>query len=164
MESADVILMVIGFVCMVVGLLGGVLPGLPGTPLSYVGVLLLHFTHAECFSMRFLVGWGIAVVVIQVLDYLIPIWGTKRFGGGKAGTIGCTIGLVAGLFGGPLGIILFPFIGAVIGEMLADKPFNLALKAGFGAFLGFLAGVLLKATESLVLFYYFVVECIKMLA
>ena len=55
MESADVILMVIGFVCMVVGLLGGVLPGLPGTPLSYVGVLLLHFTHAECFSVKFLV-------------------------------------------------------------------------------------------------------------
>jgi len=162
-ESIDIVLIVIGFICMIVGLLGSFVPGLPGTPLSYVGVLLLHFTNAHCFSVQFLIIWAIATIIIQVLDFIVPAWGTKKFGGSRAGTIGCTIGVFVGLFCGPLGIILCPFAGAVIGELFANQPFNLAFKAGFGAFLGFLAGVFIKLAASIVLTFFFVKEVCKML-
>lgn len=85
------------------------------------------------------------VIIVSVLDYTIPIAGTKRFGGSKAGMIGTTIGLVVALFVpifGLFGIIIWPFIGALVGELINKSDSKNALKAAFGSFLGFVASTM----------------------
>ncbi len=140
----DILLYILGFLCIVLGLAGSVLPALPGPPLSYVGMLLIHFTDKVDFTVTQLVVWGVLIAVVQVLDFIIPSIGTKKFGGSKYGVWGCNIGVIVGMFAGPPGIVLGPFVGAIIGEMLKTHDFSISLKAGFGAFLGFLAGTLIK--------------------
>lgn len=140
----DILLIIFAFLCILIGLAGSVLPALPGPPLSYVGMLLLHFTDKVQFSVTQLVVWAVLVIIIQILDFVIPSIGTKKFGGSCYGVWGCNIGVIVGLFAGPLGIILGPFLGAVIGEFIKTNDFNLSLKAGFGAFLGFISGTIIK--------------------
>ncbi len=84
------------------------------------------------------------MAVITVLDYVIPSVGTKKLGGSKYGVWGSTIGIIVGLFFGPLGIILGPAVGAFIGELIYQKQADVALKAALGSFVGFLAGTILK--------------------
>lgn len=157
--TLDIILIIIGAICMLVGIAGCILPVLPGVTLSYAGILLLHFTSLMDFSVGFLVAWAIVVIAAEVLNYYIPIWGTKQFGGGKKGAIGSAIGVVGGIFiFPPWGLILMPFVGAVIGELLDEKVFKEALKAGFGAFIGFVAGTLMKVVIAIILAFYFFKE------
>jgi hypothetical protein len=155
----DYILIALGVLFIIGGILGGVLPVLPGPPLSYIGLLLLHFTEKHQFSTRFLIIWAVVTVVVYLLDYAIPVWGTKRFGGSKRGIWGSIIGLVVGLFFfPPFGIIIGPFAGAVIGELSTGKDSGAALKSGFGSFAGFLIGVILKLTVSGMMAWYFAKE------
>jgi uncharacterized protein YqgC (DUF456 family) len=168
----DIVLIVLGAICLLIGLLGSVLPVLPGVPLSYLGLWLLHWTERASFSWQFLTVWAVIVVVIQVLDYFIPAWGTKKFGGTKWGVWGSTIGLLLGFVLGPLGIVIGPFVGAVVGELLyfnqhpevvgatPQTPFNRALRAGFGSFIGLLAGTIVKIVCCGMMIYYFVKELI----
>ena len=157
----DYVLIVLGVVLIIGGILGCVLPVLPGPPLSYIGLLLLHFTQRYQFSTRFLIIWAIITTVVYVLDYVIPSWGTKKFGGSKRGIWGSMIGLVIGLFFfPPYGIIIGPFLGAIIGELTSGKDSDTALKSGFGAFIGFLAGTLLKLIASGMMTWYFFKELI----
>jgi uncharacterized protein len=152
----DYVLIVLGALFIIGGILGGVLPVLPGPPLSYIGLLFLHFTEKYQFSTRFLIIWIIVAVVVTLIDYFIPIWGTKRFGGSKRGIWGSIIGLVIGLFFfPPFGIIIGPFVGAVVGELTAGKDSGAALKSGFGSFLGFLLGTLMKLIASGLMAWHF---------
>lgn len=157
----DIVLIILGLLCVIVGFAGCILPILPGIPLSYLGVVLLHLTSNVDFSPQFLIIWGIIVIVIQVLDYFIPIWGTRYFGGGKKGMWGSLLGVVLGVFIlPPWGIIIFPFLGAVIGELADEKDFKEAMKAGLGAFLGFLVGTVAKLVVAAILAFYFVKEVV----
>lgn len=157
----DILLIVLGSIFIISGILGCVLPIIPGPPLSYVGLLFLHFTARYQFSSKFLITWAIITTVVYALDYLIPAWGTKKFGGSNRGVWGSIIGLVIGLFFfPPFGIIIGPFLGAVIGELTAGKESGAALKSGFGSFMGFLAGTLLKLITSGMMTWYFVKEII----
>ncbi|WP_319502781.1 DUF456 domain-containing protein [uncultured Draconibacterium sp.] len=157
----DILLIVLGALFIISGVLGCVLPIIPGPPLSYIGLLLLHFTGRYQFSSKFLIIWAIITVVVYALDYLIPAWGTKKFGGSKRGVWGSIIGLVIGMFFfPPFGIIIGPFIGAVVGELTVGKDSGAALKSGFGSFMGFLAGTLLKLIASGMMTWYFVKEII----
>lgn len=141
---ADIILIILGIFCLLVGLAGCILPALPGPPLSYAALLLLHFTDKVQFSTTQLVVWLIVVVVIQVLDYFVPMLGSKYTGGTRWGTRGCMAGTLVGLFFMPWGIILGPFLGAFIGELLGGSDKKLALKSGIGSLIGFLLGTVLK--------------------
>lgn len=172
----DTFLIILGAICLLLGLVGCVAPVLPGVPLSYLGLLLLHWTERVQFSWQFLTVWAVVVVIIQILDYFIPAWGTKRFGGSKWGVWGSTIGLFLGFFMGPLGIVVGPFVGAVIGELIyfnrhpqtilnnteQDKNSNLnrALRAGIGSFIGLLTGTILKCICCGMMITYFVKELI----
>jgi hypothetical protein len=157
----DYILIGLGIIFMITGIFGCILPLLPGPPLNYIGLLLLHFTAGYQFSNRFLVIWGIVTVVVYALDYVIPVWGTKKFGGSKRGVWGSMIGLIAGMFFfPPFGIIIGPFAGAVIGELTAGKDSKAALKSGFGSFVGFLTGTILKLIASGIMTWYFAKELI----
>ena len=156
MNDMDYVLIAIGVLFIISGILGCVLPVLPGPPLSYIGLLFLHFTEKYQFSTRFLIIWAVVTVVVYLLDYAIPVWGTKRFGGSKRGVWGSVIGLVIGLFFfPPFGIIIGPFVGAVIGELTAGKDSGAALKSGFGSFMGFLIGTLMKLIASGLMAWHF---------
>lgn len=152
----EIALVIVSGLFVLIGVLGAILPVLPGPIISWVGILILHFTDYAEYSTSFLVVSALIVVVITVLDYFIPIWGTKRFGGTKAGVTGSTVGLVAGLFFPPLGLIIGPFVGALIGEILANrKEFKKALKSATGSFIGFLVGTGLKLIYCGVMIYYY---------
>ena len=148
------LLVILGIVCVVAGLIGTIAPGIPGIPLSYVGLVLLQLSNKVQFSVAFMIVWAVITIAVSILDYYIPIWGTKKFGGSKYGIWGCFLGMIAGLFFGPWGIIFGPFAGSVLGEMLAGKKTRHALKAGLGSFIGFLLGNVLRfTTAGFMLFY-----------
>lgn len=152
----DTILIILGFFFAFAGILGCFLPVIPGPPLSFIALLLVHFTKVADLSSNLLLTMAVLTIVVTVLDYVIPAWGTKKFGGTKYGTWGATIGLIIGFFLGPIGIIAGPFLGAVLGEMLGGSSGSKSLRAGLGSFFGFLMGVGLKLVVSgIMLFYYF---------
>ena len=155
----DIFLIILSVLFMVVGLLGCILPALPGPPLSYVGFLLLHFTDKVQFSITQIWVLLALVVIAQVIDYFIPVLGSKYSGGTKWGSWGAFIGSVVGLFFLPWGLLLGPFLGAVVGELLGDADMKSALKSGTGALLGFILGTVLKVA----LCMYFIVLLIQAL-
>lgn len=146
---------------MIVGIIGCLVPVLPGPPFSFLGLILLHISRFGHFSTPTLITMGVITVVVTIMDYIVPVWGTRQLGGSKYGTRGATVGLVIGLFLGPLGIILGPLIGAFVGEMLFKDDINYALKAGFGSLLGFLTGIGLKLAASFIMTFYFFKEWIS---
>ena len=111
--------------------------------LSYCGVLCLLATGAPP-SMTTLVAFGAATIVVSILDYVIPMAGAKRFNCSKIGKWGATVGTIVGLFFFPLGLILGPFLGAFIVELIVKKSVAAAALGGIGALLGFLASVFIK--------------------
>lgn len=147
---------------IIVGIVGDVVPGLPGVPISYAAMILLHFFTDITYSTETLVIYGILCAAITIVDYFVPIWGTKKFGGTKAGVRGSTIGLVVsvlvlpllGIVIGPFGIIGIlagPFVGAYVGEKMSGVDDRLAWRSAIGSFVGFVAGTLLKVVYSLVI-------------
>ena len=157
---SDYILLIIGILLMILGIIGCLVPVLPGPPFSFIGLILLHLSRFGQFSNTTLIILGAIAVVITILDYIVPVWGTRKFGGSKYGTRGATVGLIIGLFLGPLGMILGPLFGAFVGEMIFKDDINYAVKAGFGSLLGFLTGIGLKLAASLIMTFYFVKEWI----
>lgn len=132
-------------ILLLVGLVGTVLPVLPGPPIAWAGLLAAHFSTYSKIEIWILIATGIAAALITVIDNIFPSLMTKKAGGSKAATWGCTIGLLASFFLGPIFILIAPFIGAFIGEMIHDSSDSKrAVKAAFGAFKGFLLGTGLK--------------------
>lgn len=163
----DWLLLIASILLIVIGLIGAVVPVLPGPPLSFVGLLIVHFTRFAEFETSTLWILGFLAALVQVLDYIVPAWGTKKFGGTKHGAWGSIIGLIIGLFFlpaiGPFGIITIlagPFCGAWIGETIAGQETNKALKAAFGSFIGFLTGTLMKLVTSIIIAFIFFKEII----
>jgi uncharacterized protein YqgC (DUF456 family) len=157
---SDYILLILGILLMILGIIGCLVPVLPGPPFSFLGLILLHLTRFGHFTTTVLITLGAIAVVVTILDYIVPVWGTKKFGGSKYGTRGATVGLIIGLFLGPMGIILGPLFGAFVGEMIFKDDIGYAFKAGFGSLLGFLTGIGLKLAASFVMTFYFVKEWI----
>ena len=101
---SDYILLILGIILMILGIIGCLVPVLPGPPLSFLGLILLHLLTVRSFlQVQLLITLGVIAVVVTILDYIVPVWGTKKFGGSKYGTRGATVGLIIGLFLGPLG-------------------------------------------------------------
>lgn len=141
----DLFLVILSALFIIIGLIGSFLPVIPGPPLSWIGLLILHVTQAVEMNLTLIIITGVIALIIFLLDYIIPAMGTKKFGGSKSGMIGTSIGLVIGLLSPiPGGIILGPFLGAFIGEMLNKNDSKLAFKAAIGSFLGFLASTFIK--------------------
>ena len=148
----DIFLLIVGFLFVLLGVVGSFVPILPGPITGWVGLLILHLTKTVPIDWTFLgITLGVAVI-ITIIDYIIPAMGTKKFGGTRYGVIGTMVGLILGLFFfPPLGIIIGPFVGAFIGEMINDsKDSGKALKAAFGSFIGFLTSTFLKFIAAVV--------------
>ncbi|MFC2091116.1 DUF456 domain-containing protein, partial [Bacteroidota bacterium] len=143
----DIILVIAGAALIIIGFIGSALPVIPGPPLAWVGYLFLKWTDFISDNEHYETALYITlflVILVTVLDYVVPVWGTKKWGGSKAGMWGATIGLIIGMFGGPIGIIVGPFVGAFIAETITGKQQKEALRAAWGSFLGFLLGVGMK--------------------
>jgi uncharacterized protein YqgC (DUF456 family) len=154
----DYIFLILGIFLMIIGIIGCLVPVLPGPPFSFLGIIFLQISRFGNFSRTTLAALAAIAVVVTVLDFIVPIWGTKKFGGSKYGIRGATVGVMIGFLLGPVGIILGPLIGAFIGEMIFKDDIRYALRGGFGSLLGFLTGIGLKLAASLVMTFYFVKE------
>lgn len=155
----EILLVILSIILLVGGIAGCILPILPGVPLAYAGVLLMHWTDKVHFSTTQLVVWLVIVIVLQILDYISPILGSKYGGGTSHGNRGCMAGTILGLFFMPWGIILGPFLGAVVGEMLGGSDLSHAVRAGVGSLIGFMLGTLLK----IFVCFYWLVQCVAVL-
>jgi len=152
----DWIWITLGVVLTVAGIAGCILPFIPGPPLSYIALLVLLIPDKFTFTSQFLITWFLVTIAVTLLDYYVPVWGTRKFGGSSKGVWGATIGLVAGIFiFPPFGIIAGPFLGAFIGELIEGKDTQAALRSGFGSFIGFIAGTVMKLTVSVIMAFYF---------
>jgi len=154
----ETLLIILGALCILAGFIGSLLPVVPGLPFSYVGLLLLQFTSAAPFTLQFFIIWALIIVVIMVLDNVIPVYGAKKYGGSPFGVWGSILGLLAGLFFPPFGLIIGPIAGAFLGEMIGGKTSDQAFRAAWGSFVGFMASTLLKVIASLMMGYYFFVN------
>ncbi len=156
----DTILLILGFVCVVVGVFGSFLPVLPGPIVSWFGLLLLYLTD-KITNNYWVLGISLVVVlIISILDYIIPAKGTKKFGGSSYGIWGTNIGMLVGIFVPiPFGFIVGAFVGAFVGELLYNsQDKNRALRAATGSLLGFLASSFMKMVVCLCfLFLYLVI-------
>ena len=158
----DIFWLLLGLCMMIIGVVGSVLPVLPGPITGWFGLLILHLTNAIPMNYQMLGITFFIAVVIFFLDYVIHGIGSKKFGGSKKGATGATLGLIIGLIAPiPLGFILGAFLGALIGELI-NEPKNVkrALRSAFGSFIGFLASVTMKLLVSLVFLVIFVYEVI----
>ena len=146
---------------MLVGLVGSVVPGLPGSPL----VLLIAILHRLYFGSQSANNTVLLTLVLLtgvslVLDFVATMLGAKRFGATWRGAIGALLGGLVGLFFALPGIILGPFLGATLFEMLGDKEFKHAMKAGVGAVLGLLLGVFGKFSLCVIMILLFAVNVV----
>ena len=145
-----------GIILCLVGIAGSLLPLLPGPPIAYVGILIQLFREPDPFTTKTLLIFAGVVVFSLLMDYLIPIWGTKKFGGTKYGVWGCTIGFIAAFWMGPWGVIIGPFLGAFIGELIAGQDSHRSLRAAFGSFVGFLMSSFLKLVVCFLMLYWII--------
>lgn len=154
----DIVLFILGLVCMLIGVLGSFLPVLPGISLSWLGIVLLYFTTAVPANYWILSSTFLVLVLFSIANYILPSKGTERFGGSKAGIWGTNIGLVVGLLAPiPLGFIIGPFLGALIGELVFDaKNVQHALRAATGSVLGILASNFIQFMLSIIYFGIFI--------
>lgn len=147
---------ILGFLLIILGILGSLLPVLPGPPIAWFGLLIQNLREPNPYSTQFLVIWAGIVVVTVILDYVIPIYGTKKFGGTKYGAWGCTLGFLLAFWMGPWGVIIGPFLGAFVGELIGGQDSNRSLKAAFGSFIGFLVGSFLKIVVCFMMLWYLI--------
>lgn len=153
----DIILVALAAILMLVGILGSFLPMLPGIPISWGGLLLLHLTSVIPINYTYLGITLLITIIIFALQYAIPALGTKYLGGSKQGMFGATIGLFAGIFIPiPFAILIAPFIGAYIGEILNKADSRTALKAASGSFIGLLASTFMEFVVTAIFFLLFV--------
>ena len=137
---------IVGLLLIILGFVGSLLPVLPGPPLAVLSVWLLHFTY-HTFAWYVLLSITLIGLIIILVDYILPIWGTKKYGGTKAGVRGSTIGMIFGVIAsftfpavGIIGLFVGPFLGAFIGEKMVKSNNEVALKSAVGSLFGFLVG------------------------
>ena len=151
----------------IIGLVGSIVPGLPGPPVSWIGLLFAYLAKkgtalaagatAEPMSTTFLIVWLVITIAVTIADYVVPAYFTKLTGGSKYAGRGAIIGLLAGMFIPPVGILFGTIIGAFLAELLlGGKDGWQSFKSSLGAFAGFLFGTGIKLISSGIMLYYII--------
>jgi len=151
--------LIVAVIFMTLGVLGTILPALPGAPLIWLGMFIYGlFVKFHGLGWTFFLGQGLAVVLIFAIDYASGVWGVKKYGGSRYAIWGSILGGIAGaVLGGPFGLICGPFIGAVVGELYGKNSLQEALRAGLGTMVGLLGGTFLKlAVEAVMITWFFI--------
>jgi len=152
----ELVVIIVSILLIIAGFIGSIFPVIPGPPIAYLGLIVLLF--ADEFRIQLatnnyfnLISMGVVTVLITALDFYLPVWGTKKFGGSSSGTRGSTYGLVIAvvltILTSGMGILLLifgPFLGAYFGEKYAGNSNEVALKSAVGSFLGFISGTFIK--------------------
>ena len=149
----DTIIYFVAFGFMIFGIIGSILPLIPGPIMSYIGLLLIHYFVDLNFTDKELFMYGIVTILVFLSDYILQFLGVKNMGGKKYALYGTMVGVVVGLFFPPFGLILGPFLGALTGAILEKNPHKNAFKIAFGALLGFVFGTIVKLSYSLYILY-----------
>lgn len=158
----SIALIVFAVILGVVGIIGSIVPGLPGPPISWIGLLLAFFGRriAESdneITLTCLLIWLAITLIVTVLDYIIPAKFTRMVGGTKAGSWGAMIGLLAGIIFTYIGMIAGCFLGALIGELVfGKKEAGASFKSALGAFAGVMAGTGLKLITTVTMMFYII--------
>lgn len=157
----DIFLAVAAFLLSVIGLIGCIVPIIPGIVMNFIALVLLSFTSYAEIGWGALAVWLVVTIVVTAADFYLPAWMTRKFGGSRAGEVGATVGVFAGMFlFPPFGIILGPFFGAVLGELTRDKQnVERALQSGVGSFLAFIVGTGLKLIVGLWMLWVVISTC-----
>ena len=151
----------VALLLMGVGVLGTVVPVLPGVPLIWL--TMLGFGLMDGFQRidgKFLAVLLLVTIAVEAADYLARIWGARRYGAGKAGTWGAVLGALVGMFVLPLGLVLGPFLGALVGELITGRPLKESLRAGWGGLVGTLGSMVVKFTVAVGMVVAFVVKVV----
>ena len=147
----DILLIISAVVCAIIGIVGSIVPALPGPPVSFVAYLLLYFCTGCDISFQSLAVYGVLAAIVTVVDFVAPVWLTKKSGGSKAATRGATIGLVLALFTGMWGVLVLPFLGALLGELSTGSTSAKAVKVASYSFLAFILTTGVKMVYSFVM-------------
>ncbi len=155
-------LIIIGIILNMIGIIGVIVPALPGIVLNYIALILLYTVKGEAeFSLRMLIVFGILTGLVVLLDYILPLLGARKYGASRMGIWGAVIGMVIGIvFFPPFGIIFGLLMGAFLGELIAGKEQSQALRAGFATFLGSLTSMVVKLLLAIVMTVYFFIHLI----
>jgi len=149
-------LLIIGAILVILGIIGAVVPAMPGPAFSFAGLLLLFFGRPGALTIANLVWFGAAMIILVAIDYIAPILGAKFSGASRKGLIGAIAGCLLGIFFfPPVGIFLGAFVGAFAGEMADGKDGTQALRAGIGTLIGSLAVIILQTIFSVWVAIYF---------
>jgi len=153
-------LTIAGLVLAAAGVVGCILPVVPGPPLGFVALLVLSYAkHWKPFSPLFLTVMGGVTALVLFLDYALPAAGARRYGASRRGAWGSVVGMIVGLFVfPPFGLFIGCFLGAMAGELYAGRTGDEALRAGLGTLVGNLAATVLKMGVAGVMLFFYVKE------
>lgn len=149
----------VALLLMGVGIVGTVVPALPGIPLIWL--TMLGFGVVDKFQRingAFLAVLLAVTIAAEVADHLARVWGARRYGASRAGAWGAALGAIAGLFFLPLGLVVGPFLGALVGELLAGRSIKESVRAGWGGVVGTLGSVAMKVGIAVGMTVAFVVQ------
>jgi uncharacterized protein YqgC (DUF456 family) len=151
-----IVLIILAFVLLIIGIIGAVVPMLPGPPLSFIGLLLVQWSGYGGFTSDFLWVWAGITVIITVMDYILPSLLARKFGGSRSAAIGSFIGLIIGLFFfPPWGMIAGTFLGALVGELIHNREnMEQAFKSALGALFAFVVGTGAKLIAGSIMLFY----------
>lgn len=151
-------LLIIGIAINIIGIVGVVVPALPGIILNYISLILLYIVKGEkVVSINTLIIFGLITFTVNLLDYILPYMGAKKFGASRTGIIFASIGMVIGIiFFPPIGIFVGLLIGAFVGELVAGKNESQALRAGLATFLGSIASMVVKLILATIMTVYYI--------
>jgi len=152
-------ILIVGLLLNGLGILGCIIPAIPGPLFSWSSLLLFYFLPDNEVSTTVLIILVILMLIVTALDYVVPVLGAKKFGSSHQGIIGGMIGIVVGLFFfPPIGIILGPLVGTIIGDLIAGGTFVKALNSGVGSLLGFIVGTSIKLAFSISVLILFTIK------
>ena len=153
----EIILISLGLIIAIVGLIGCIIPAIPGPPLNLVSLLFLEAATGGTYSLNFYITWGIITIATIVLDYIFPVYSAKKFKASNLGIWGSVIGMIIGIiFFPPFGMIAGLFLGAVLGELVAGKKGAEAMRVGIVTFFSSLLMIVFKFAASVMMTYYFI--------
>ncbi len=148
--------LIVASLFFLIGLLGTLIPVMPGAPIIWLGMLIYGLMAGfETLGFYFFLGQALLALTVMAIDYLLSAMGSRYFGGSKASLWGAAGGLLIGLFFFPVGLLVGPFLGAAITELLFRRNSGQALKSGLGASLGFWLALPIKlATEAVMITWF----------
>jgi len=154
-----VIGLILAIILFVIGLAGTILPVLPGAPIIFLGMIVYGiFTGFSSLTWGFFIWQALFTVLTFAIDYIASMWGTRRYGGSKTALWGSAIGMIIAIpLLGPAGIILGPFLGAFLGELLVSRTPEQALRTGVGSLIGLIGGSVMKLAIEITMIIWFLV-------